>query len=68
MEQHGIARPEWEQRFRARIAEVAVLTSDELQPVFDAEIQSWPEEEPDGWCYISPEDAADENMSYWTGD
>jgi hypothetical protein len=67
MTPHGIPRDEWERRFKARLAERAVLTSEELPAVFDAEIESWPERESD-WLTETPEEAADENLSYWTDD
>jgi len=67
IELHGIDRQAWESRFKARLAEKAVLTSDELPAVFEAEIESWPTSDED-WKYWTPEDAADENLSYWTDD
>jgi hypothetical protein len=68
MSPHGIARPLWEERFKARLAEKAVLTSEELPAVFDAEIESWPDTDDDEWELIGPEEAADENLSYWDND
>jgi hypothetical protein len=62
---HGISRDEWERRFKARLAEKAVLTSEELPAVFDAEIETWPTDEEE-WTLLLPEDAADENLIYWT--
>lgn len=64
MSPHGIPRTEWERRFKERIAEVAVITSDELDACVYAELQSWPQQDND-WVYLLPEDAADEQMSYW---
>jgi hypothetical protein len=67
MSPHGIARQVWEERFKARLADKAVLTSEELPAVFDAEIESWPDTR-DDWAWIGPEEAADENLSYWDND
>lgn len=67
MKPHGIERKEWERRFGARIAEKAVLTSEELSRCVDAELESYPASE-DDWLTEPPEDAADMNLSYWTDD
>ena len=68
---HGIAREEWESRFKQRIAERAVITVDDnLGNIVFAELQSWPTDgyQSDDWLTTLPEEAADEQMSNWTAD
>jgi hypothetical protein len=74
LKRHGIDRQEWERRFRARIAQCAFSTEGErLNPagadeIATAELESWPKKDNDDWLVISPEEAADEQMSNWTDD
>jgi len=66
---HGLTRAEWEERFRIRIAERAVITVDDgLGNIVAAELESWPTDgdQGDDWLEVSPEEAADEQMSNWT--
>lgn len=60
-------RREWERRFGARIKEKGISEDD--QPLGDevvkAELESWPQSD-DEWLRVSPEEAADESMSYWS--
>lgn len=73
---HGIARDEWERRFKARIAEQLDLASEDdpsWAMVPTTELASWPEQDeypvaefPPEWTTKSPEAAADENLCYWT--
>ena len=65
--EHGIPRAEWERRFRAELRRL-VDASDE---VADCEMQTWPGDDGDhfpDWLTTLPEDAAAENLSYWTDD
>ena len=71
MGEHGITRKEWEARFRAQIIKRAypdeveqAFLADEINGVVEAELDSYPEAEPD-WVKESPEDCADDNLSYW---
>lgn len=73
---HGIAREEWERRFKARIAEQLGLASESDPSWADVpatELASWPEQEeqpvadyPPEWTTKLPEAAADVSLSYWT--
>lgn len=70
---HGIARAEWERRFKARLAEQLDPAS-EVDPswadVPATELASWPEQPiaayPPEWTTKLPEAAADLSLSYWT--
>lgn len=66
-----ILRPEWERRFACRIAQRGSQTTEgkriegkPLDKIVMAELESWPEKEAD-WRGFTPEEAADEAMSYW---
>lgn len=73
---HGIAREEWECRFKARIAEQLDLANEDdpsWATVPEAELKSWPERDDypvagfaAEWTTKLPEAAADVNLSYWT--
>jgi len=73
---HGIARDEWECRFKTRIAEQLKLAGDadpSWTMVPATELASWPERDdypvagfPPEWSTKVPEAAADESLSYWT--
>lgn len=58
-------RPEWVQRFSARIQE-AIGDNLANEEVIAAELESWPIE--GDWAKWEPEEAADENLSYWGAD
>ena len=60
---HGIPRPEWERRLRDEVKRATEAGDD----VAAAELESWPEAD-DDWLTVTPEDAASENLSYWTDD
>lgn len=66
IESHNIPRKEWEERFGKRIIERAGpgehLGDD--HDLIKAELEGWTTEGGD-WEDWTPEDAADENMSYW---
>lgn len=73
---HGIARNEWEIRFQARISEQLDLARENdlsWSNVPASELASWPEQDehpvagfPPEWTIKLPEEAADQNLSYWT--
>lgn len=66
---HNIERAEWERRFKARFNEVLQPKEGEYPGVVEAELESWPEHPAphDGdWRDELPEDAMDENFSYWS--
>ena len=71
MADHGITRDEWENRFMARIKDKlhseddAELNAATLRDVTASELESWPVSE-DDWKSVLPEEAADEQLSYWT--
>ncbi len=71
LNRHGIDRQEWERRFAARITERAVdedgkkPNTDELAEIIAVELESWPSTGDYDWLIVSPEDAADEQMSNW---
>jgi hypothetical protein len=66
---HNIARAEWIRRFTARVESQLALTADESTGVVPGELEGWPDD-PDAhssdWREWLPEEAADENLSYWT--
>lgn len=66
---HGIPRAEWARRFCDEIKRALQVGAD----IAEAEIESWPEHEPghagnEDCLTEQPEDAARENLSYWTDD
>ena len=60
---HDIPRVEWVRRFCDEIKRAAQTDDD----IASAELESWPESDGD-WLTESPENAAIENLSYWTND
>lgn len=65
---HGLERAEWVRRFTVRIGERLAVISPEREHIAEAELESWPE--PSGptaneWRDFEPEEAADEQISYW---
>ena len=60
-------REEWVRRFKERIITRADLPRDtpSTDEIVKSELESWPETE-DDWKDTEPEDAADDNLSYWT--
>jgi hypothetical protein len=65
----AIDRQEWERRFVAHFGTRGITFDSPkvMENVTRAELDSWPEREKD-WLDISPEAAADENLSYWEDD
>ncbi len=54
---------EWERRFKARIVAMSTVTAEGAQATFDAiPIADWRDDD------LSPEEAADEEMSNWDDD
>lgn len=62
-------RAEWELRFAAQFTTRGIEfdTPAVAARVIAAELESWPENE-DGWLQYEPEEAADEQLSYWEDD
>ena len=60
-------RAEWEKKFKERIIKRADLPPDDkvTAEMVQSELESWPESG-DDWKDYDPEEAADENLSYWT--
>jgi hypothetical protein len=64
---HGISRAEWVRRF---YEEFKKFIDDVDEDLILAELESWPERDPkstgdEDWLTDLPEDAAQENLSYW---
>ncbi len=60
---HGIPRAEWVRRFCDEIKRAAQVCDD----IAAAELETWPESDED-WLTEDPENAARENLGYWTDD
>jgi hypothetical protein len=59
---HNTPRTEWCRRFCDEIARAAGISADAAEP----ELAAWPDTE-DEWLTVSPQDAAQESLSYWEG-
>lgn len=71
---HKIDRAEWERRFKLRFWERGAFAHPDVtnpqalaDMIVPAELESWPVAEGD-WEIITPEEAADEQLSNWEDD
>lgn len=60
-----LSRADWELRFACHIVSKGGVPPKAVLHIVKAELESWPESEGE-WKNYVPEDAADEQLSYWT--